>query len=285
MKQKLSAWHAALGSFEPLSKTGKYPGLEQIEAGQGLLRRFVEERDSLAFLKRFVGDESELLELAEDFHELSEFYKNQKHSWEGLRAAVEELAQNRLQLEAHADAGPALRRMEEILAAPRPYGQLPQVAALSDTARKVNGELVAGARGPAVLEITRLIERVKAELDKVSADGSLRKSATEELQKLLLTATEDTSIAHIAQAVQQAEGAFDRSLSAIEKAQAPPPAKPGAAGPVTPPPVVKKRRVVEVKGLCPDGFLETAEDVTAFLGRLEKTLRAAVDAGERVQIK
>ncbi|MGE3425049.1 MAG: BREX system P-loop protein BrxC, partial [Dehalococcoidia bacterium] len=285
LKQKLSAWNAALGSFEPLAKTGKYPGLEQIEAGQGLLRRFVEERDSLPFLKRFVGDKSELLEFAEDFHELSEFYKNQKHSWEGLRATVEALAHNRLQLEAHADAGPALRRMEEILAAPRPYGQLPQVAALSDTARKVNGELVAGARGPAVLEITRLIERVKAELDKVSANGSLRKSATEELQKLLLTATEDTSIAHIAQAVQQAEGAFDRSLSAIEKAQAPPPPKPGAAAPVTPPPAVKMRRVVEVKRLCPDGFLETAEDVTAFLGMLEKTLRAAVDAGERVQIK
>lgn len=285
LKQKLTAWNAALGSFEPLAKTGKYPGLAQVEAGQGLLRRFVEERDSLSFLKRFVGEKSELLEFAEDFHELSEFYKNQKHSWEGLRAAVEELGQNRLQLEAHAAAGPALARMEEILAAPRPYGQLPQVAALIDTARKVNGELVAEARGPAVLAIRRLIDRVKVELDKASADSALRKLATEELQKLLFTATEDNSIAHVAQAVQQAEGAFDRSLSAIEKAQAPPPAKPGAPAPATPPPVVKKRRVVEVKGLCPDGFLETTEDVTAFLGKLEATLRTAVNAGERVQIK
>ena len=41
-------------------------------------------------------------------HDLRGFYTNQKHSWETLRAAVDELSQNRLQLESHEQAGPAL---------------------------------------------------------------------------------------------------------------------------------------------------------------------------------
>jgi DNA repair exonuclease SbcCD ATPase subunit len=285
LRQRLAEWDASLSSFAPLARTGKYPGGEQIEACQGLLRRFVEERDSLAFLKRFVENKQELLDLADDFQELDEFYKSQKHSWEGLRSAVEELVQNRLQLEAHADAGPALARMEEILAAERPYGQLPQAAALIDTVRKVNGELVAQSRGPAVAGIQRLIDSIKAELDKVSAEAALRSAATGELTKLLATAAEDTSIAHIAQAAKQAEDAFDRALAAIEKAQSLPTPKPGGKDPEPSAPAVKKRRVVEVRGLCPEGFLETAEDVTAFLGKLEEALRAAVNSGERVQIK
>jgi hypothetical protein len=49
------------------------------------------------FLKRFVENRSELLDLAEDMHDLQGFYNNQRHSWDQLRTAVDELAQNRLQ--------------------------------------------------------------------------------------------------------------------------------------------------------------------------------------------
>ena len=134
---------------------------------------------------------------------------------------MEELGQNRLQLEAHAEAGPALARMEEILAAPRPYGLLHQVADLTHAARSVNGLLVAEARGPAVAEIQGLLDGVTGELDKVSAGEALRKTATGELANLLATAAKATSIAHIAQARQTADVAFDRALSAIERGAGP----------------------------------------------------------------
>ena len=40
--------------------------------------------------------------------EPKDFYTNQRHSWEALRTAVDELSQNRLQLEAHDAAGPPI---------------------------------------------------------------------------------------------------------------------------------------------------------------------------------
>jgi hypothetical protein len=289
LQEKVSAWNSALAVYEPLAKTGKYPGLGEIQNGLAALRKFVEESDSLRFLKRLVENKNELLGLGEDIQELEDFYTNQKHSWEKLRAAVDELSQNRLQLEADRAAGPALARMEEILAAPRPYNLLQEVADLIHTARSVNDQLVSEARGPAIAAIQNLIEGVAGELDKVSAGDALRQTATGELTNLLDTAMKASSIAHINQARQTAETAYDRALTAIEKSQARPDGiadgleDATAATPPTPP--VKKRRVVEPRTLLSGGFIETPADLEDFLARLRAELEAALEANERVQIK
>lgn len=290
LKGKLAAWHSDLSSYEPLAKTGSYPGLDEIQDGLNSLRKFTEESDSVRFLKRFVENADELRDLADDLYDLQGFYTNQKHSWEQLRAAVDELGQNRLQLEAHPEAGPALARMEMILAAKHPYSLLPEVANLSHTARSVNDQLVSEARDPAVAEIQALLDGITGELDKVTASASLRKTATGELVKLLGTATQSTSIAHIAQARQTAEAAYDQALAAIEQAQLPPPPAPDdsqsqKAVETTPPPAIKKRRVVEAKSLWSGGFIETAADMESFLSKLRIELEAALAANERVQIK
>ena len=286
LQEKLTTWKDDLASYMPLAKTGNYPGLDEIENCLAFLRKFVEESDSLRFLKRFVENKNELLDLSEDIHELQGFYTNQKHSWEELRNAVDELSQNRLQLEGHAEAGPALSRMEEILKVSRPYNLLHEVADLSHTARDANDQLVSDARGPAVTEIQRLIEAITSELDKVSAGDGLRGKATGELSKRLDTAMTATSIAHIAQARQTGDEAFNRALSAIEEAQVPPPPKAEDPDPATPPPPkIKKRRVVDVKAMLSGSFIETESDMETFLKELRTELEAALGADERVQIK
>ena len=159
------------------------------------------------------------------------------------------------------------------------------MAALTHTVSEVNDELVAQARSPAVTEIQRLLDGVTQELDKVSADPELRGTATGELSKLLATATSAKSIAHITQARLTAEAAYDRALSAIEKAQIPsPPPEPGVTPPPPQPPL-KKRRVVEARSFWSGGFIETKADVDAFLTKLRTELEAAINADERVQIK
>jgi len=286
LRDHLVGWNADLGSYLPLANTGNYPGRQEIEDGLTVLRRFVDENDSLRFLKRFVDNKSELLDLADDYHDLKGFYTNQKHSWEQLRGTVDELARNRLQLEQDEAAGPALARMEEILATPRPYNLLHEAADLIHKAKTANDALVAASRGPAVAEIQGLLDGVAEELDKVSAASTLRTATTEELTKLRATAATASSIAHIAQARQTAEAAFDRALTEIEQAQlTSQPPEPGAAPGSTPQPKVKKRRVVEPKALWTGGFIETPDDVEAFLTKLRNELEAALEADERVQIK
>lgn len=288
LKEKLTEWNSDLAGYEPLAKTGAYPGLNEIQDGLTSLRKFTEESDSVRFLKRFVENADELRDLADDLHDLQGFYTNQKHSWEQLQVAVGDLAQNRLQLEADPEAGPALARMEIILAAPHPYGLLHEVAGLSHTARSVNDQLISDARIPAVAEIQGLLDGITIELDKVSAGASLHKTATSELVKLLETAAQSTSIAHIAQARQTAEAAYDRALTAIEHAQLPPPPDPDdptPPGPTPPPPTLKKRRVVEAKNLWSGNFIETSADIESFLTKLRIELETALAANERVQIK
>ncbi len=288
LKEQLGVWNSSLANHGVLAKTGLYPGLPEIENIISALHKFVEESDSLRFLNRFVQNESELLGMADGVRQLDDFYTNQRHSWEQLRAAVEVLSQNRLQLEADAKAGPALARMEYILTAPIPYEYIREVSELTYTAKSANEVLVEATRGPAVTEIEALIDRVSAELDAVAADAELHSQAKSELTNLLATAKQASSIAHIAQARQTADDAFGRALTAIEQAQAAtpaPPVGPGDATPLPPPPKVKKHRVVETRSLWQSGFIETPDDVEAFLSLLRAELEAALDADERVQIK
>ena len=291
LKERLGAWNAQLATYHPLAKTRKYPGLSEIDAGFDALRKLVDEADSLRFLKRFVENKASLLDLCDDMQDLNGFYTNQQHSWEELRATVELLAQNRLQLESHPEAGPALTRMEEILRAPNPYKMLQEVGGLTHKAKAINDELVAQALDPVVTRIESLIDGVTEELNKVSAADALRTRATSELKKLLRTANQAKSIAHITQAQQTAEAAFDRALEAIETSQAPPPTPPKPDGPnpsappAPPKPKVKKRRVVQVRTLCSGSFIETQADVDALLAKLRTELEAALAADERVQIK
>jgi len=289
LREHLVGWSSELGGYLPLAKTGNYPGRQEIEDSIATLRKFVEENDSVRFLKRFVENKSELLDLEENYSDLKSFYTGQKHSWEKLRGAVDELSQNRLQLELHKAAGPALARMEEILATARPYNLLHEAAELIHTATTANEALVAAARQPAVAEIQGLLDGVTEELDKVSADARLRARATEEFTKLREAVETATSIAHIGQARQTAVAAYDRAFTAIEEAQTPPETPPsaGTAGPTPPKPkvTIKKRRVVEPKSLWAGGFIETSADIETFLTKLREELEAALEANERVQIK
>jgi hypothetical protein len=283
LRGRLAGWQSDIAAYEQLARTGKYPGGEEIQRCLTDLRRFVEESDSSRFLKRFVEARDDLLELAEDIQELTGFYKNQRHSWESLRSTVDELSQNRLQLERHERAGPALARMEEILAAARPYKLLHEVGDLTHRARGVNDQLVSQARAPVVAAIQGHLGGVTEELNKGPAEESLREKATGELASLLTTTSAATSIPHISQARDISEVAYDRAMTAIEEARKPPP--PGDGGKPFVGPTAKKRRSVEMGSMWSGKFIETQEEVDAFLRKLRDELEAAIKADERVQIR
>jgi hypothetical protein len=283
LQQRLQSWKEALASYLPLAETGNYPGLQEIDEGLAALRKFVEESDSLRFLNRFIENANDLHDLAEDMHELRDFYTTQKHSWETLRRTAEELQGNRMQLEADPVAGPALVRLKEVLAAKRPYGLLHEVAPLEHKAREVNDHLVGTARERAVFQIQTRLSRITGELDKSAASDALKQKTTRNFDQLLDTANQATSIAHITQAQQEAEAAYDRSLTAIEKEQAERVNDPGSDQ--TPRAAVKRRRVIKATALCVGDFIETPEEMDAFLSKLRQELKAALDNDERVQIK
>jgi hypothetical protein len=259
-----------------------YPGGEEIQDCRQTLRPLVGEMNSLRFLKRFVENKDALQDLEEDYQDLSHFYTHQRPSWEQLRSTVQDLSQNRLQLESHPEAGAALSQMEAILKAKRPYGSLNQVSALKASVSAYNTQLVTDARQDAMATLQTYLDQIETEVSRSALDGTVRSQAIAPLQRLIKEVEQSSSIAHIRQAQTEGESVFDRGMALIEKASQPP-VDPDIDTP--PRPTTKPRRVVEVKSLCPEGFIESQEQIDQFLTALRQELEGAIAAGERVQIK
>ena len=291
LQKHLRDWNDQLAKNEMSAREG-YPGLKEIEEVLVTLKKFVKEPESLKFLKRFVESKNELIDLHDDSRDVLEFYANHKHVYKNLRYDVEELHLNELQLNNHPQAGPAMARMKEILHHPRPYAMLKEVAALQHTVQSANNELIAEAQGPAVAEIQKRYDSVKAELEKAGASKGFLSKVEEQFDKLLSRASGSRSVAHIQQARMAAEQAYDQALTEMEKVITPPkgdavPASGSSEGTVVAPtkPKLRKRRVVEVRSLSKSEFIETADEMEAFLAALRAELQATLDAGERAQLK
>jgi len=168
------------------------------------------------------------------------------------------------------------------------------VGALQHKVQTANNELVAAAQGPAVAEIQTRLDSLKSELEKAGASSAFLAKVNEDFTKLLKQASGSRSIAHIQQARVAADKAYDRALTEMEKVALPsgggavPADKDGIDSDTITKPVktkIKKRRVVEPRKLWTSEFIETKEEMEAFLSALRQELQATLDADERVQLK
>ncbi|MBN1546804.1 MAG: hypothetical protein JW902_09110, partial [Syntrophaceae bacterium] len=215
-------------------------------------------------------------------------YENQRPTWEKLRAAHQKFKLNHLELDRDMNASAALKRMEEILAAPAPYGMLYEAEGLIRTVGEVNEALIRKGREKVSVKIPALIEEIKQELDAVSAEGDLYAECLNPLQRLRDQALKQESIAHLNQAEQEAQKAFDRAMEKIEKFVSKPPVKPGTSGEapaVKPPVAIKPRCIVNAAELAGSAYLETPDDIEKFLRELRQRLEEAIKTGKRVQIR
>src|SRR5207253_5627522 len=114
-------------------------------------------KESKKFIERFNMLKKDLLDLADHFHDLEHFYDHQRPTWEKLRKAHVAFQLNRLELEKDAQAGPALKRMQEILLAKSPYGLIKEAEGLIQTVDAVNLALLASRRQQAIAKVDSYI--------------------------------------------------------------------------------------------------------------------------------
>jgi hypothetical protein len=283
---KLRKWDADLQSYKPLADTGNYPGQAEIADGLRTAARLLAEDDSFKFIERFNALKPELLELADGFHDLKNFYDHQKPAWEKLRKASERFQLNRLELERDAKAAPALKRIHEILNAPCPYNLIKEGDGLIQTASGVNDALVSTHRAEALKTIDAQIAEVGRELEAVNADADLTTACLQPLRDLRHQVEGEPSLAHISQAKAEALSALDSAISRIEeglKTKTPLSAQPGKQEP--PAPAVKSRCVIKPADLVRKPYLETPEEVESFIKELRQRLESAIAKNERIQIR
>ena len=282
LKKKLESWREKLSQYRALVDTGSYPGAGEIADSLGLVNALLAPDESNKFLARFNERGSGLRDLADGFHDLEHFYEHQRPMWDKLRAALSRFKLNQMELERDDSAGTALRRMGDILAAPSPYALVREVEELIRTVGEVNDELLSERRVQALATIAEQIASVRAEVSTAGGDESFKTTCLTPLENLAKRVTTHDSLAHIGQAESEAVRLKDEALTQVEQYLARK-AEEGKAEQDKP--VVKPRRVVSPGKFVKSSYLESQDDVDAFLDDLRKELADALAKNERIEIR
>src|SRR5262249_40546792 len=136
------------------------------------------------FIEQFNALKKELLDLADDIHELENFYRNQRPTWERLRKEYDKFQLNRAELENEVNAAAALKRMRDILNAPAPYAMIKDADWLINTVNAVNSGLLNAGRQRAVTEIDKHLSALQSDLEKAKADAALSQACLKPLDAL-----------------------------------------------------------------------------------------------------
>ncbi|MGC4033257.1 MAG: hypothetical protein QM754_16295 [Tepidisphaeraceae bacterium] len=284
LKAKLTNWQNSLSGWKALADTGSYPGGGEISDGLLLIKPLVNEQESVKFIERFNAAKADLLNLGDDFHDLDHFYTHQKPTWEKLRSAYARFDQNRLDLDRDAKAATALKRMQEVLSAPAPYGLIKEADGLIATVDSVNKTLVSARRAEALASVEKQATAIRAELETAKADAALGTACLSPIERLAEQVKQTESLAHMAQAETEAQKLFDRAVSQINQWLAEQQKQQAKAGD-PPKPAPKPIQVLKPVDLVPQAFIESDEEIDAFLGKLRTALKAAVAENKRVQIR
>jgi hypothetical protein len=285
LKNKIRDWQDTLATAKPLADNGDYPGKEVIDDGLALIKRLLAFADSYKFIEQFNTLKPNLEEFADGYHDVSHFYGQQKPAWDRLRKARDRFQKNRLDLERHNTAGPALKRMREILAAPSPYALIQEGDGLIAAVVGVHEALVSEARQKALTRIDGLTGTLTQDIAKAGGDATLRSACVQPLEALKAQVQQDESVAHIAQAEVEAVRMFDAGVVRVEEFVRKQAEKPGKGNGAVLVVAVKKQRVVKPADLAQVTYLETQQDVDTFLDALRRELEKAIADNERIQIR
>ncbi len=286
LQNKFKGWFASLTSYKPLADTGNYPGKDEIDKALALVKKALSCDTSYAFIDQALSQKMDLMDAADAFNALEHFYEHQKPVWERLRKGAERFELNRMELERDAQAGPALRRLHQILNAPSPYGLIQEADGLLSTVNGVNTQLVTNRRDYALDKVNDLLATLAREGEAVYGNSPGLAECTKPLETLKRRIETQDSLAHITQAEAEILREFDAAQVCIDEEARKVAEKAVQKGTEQlPKPAVKKHRVIEPSKLTTKTYLETIEDVRAFVGALQNELEGAIANNERIQIR
>jgi hypothetical protein len=196
-------------------------------------------------------------------------------------------------LEKDIKAAVALGTLESIRDNPAPWGVVSQIEPLIATVDAINEALAQGKREHALLSIDAKIAEVLQALDAAHADAQLRNRALLKLQEFKTKLAGLTSIPKIfylqdqaGDALDIAMGMIDASTPVVQPARAAENGAKDTAIKTTPAAVAPKpSKLLRPAELAGKTYLETEDEVDAYLTRLKGELLKAIQAGQRVRLQ
>ena len=274
-----------------------YPGAAEIAKALLAIDRQLAIRDPFEFLNAMLSARDDWLDLAEDTLDVLSFYNTQAPVWARMLDGLASFSDNREALAKEAASAHALTDLESIRANPVPYAQVNRIEALLAAVEKANEALAGTRREKALLSIDGKIQEATQALDQAQAEPSLRNAVLQPLQSLKAQLAALVSIPRILFLQTRAGELLDEAMDKIAAAtianpvirpvptptpgdgtNPPPPAPPA-------PPVVKPIRVVRVADLGGKTYLETEQDVDAYVAKLRAQLMLAIAAGHPTRVQ
>jgi hypothetical protein len=294
LRDKLSQQQSRLKRYADYAADGDYPGEQTINDCLATIKPLLAVEESNKFLERFNENESSLLDLSENFHDLEHFYESQKPTWDKMLKAEQRFSLNQSQLQQDDEARRAMDRIRAIRKAANPYGMIQEVEPLVSTIEKVNDKLVTEQRSRSLQQIDIQNKAIQEELKTVGEDSALSSACLRPLESLKNAVTSQTSLAHITQAEADAVNMKDAAIAKIgefvaqqesTKATNVSEDGPGASDTKSIKPKFKPPRVIRPKTLVSKSYLETQGDVDQFLKAMRTQLETAINNDERVEIR
>ena len=274
--RNLAQWQANLNTYKILAETGKYPGHQEITDGLNFINNLIK-TETDKFLERSKLVEKDLLSLRDNYENLFGFYTSGKTAWDKLRQAFDTFKLNRTELEKDPSVNEALLRMQQILLAQSPYSILKEADQLITKVELLNNSLIASAREEALKELDSKLTSLDADLAKLGADAKFNSVVKQPLLNLKESIAKQPSLPHIAQAKGECTTLYDAAVKKVEAWVSP--------DEIVVPPPIKKQKVIKPLDYSQNSYIETQDQVDAFLKALRTDMEQALKNNERIQIR
>jgi len=310
-QQHFNTWREQLRHFAAKADVGHFPGKAEIAKAKLTLDRLLSHDDSFEFFTQVVDNKNAYLDLEEGYRDLNDFFSNQLQTWQQLQQALAKFDINKQMIERDTAANTALLALQAINASATPYGELHKVAALISTVETIIAASLKDKRAHALARVDEKISQLQTEIAKSTiGTPELSNSLLYPLQQLKVALERENSLATIYMLQSQtATERFDDSLAELEgathaaterKRKAAEEAAKLAAGKTAlapdhisePQPVIAPPKpIVEVSVSAvfakSNGsvYLESMDDVTAFVQALTDELKADINLGKRIRIR
>ena len=280
IQQKFGIWVEKLKGYQSIQKNG-YPGEAMTEFCLSVIKPLLDERDPRARIKRFAEAHVELEKVSENIHTLTHFFEHQRTAFDKLTNALSTFKGNYDEIGKDPAAATAYGRMIEIREAQEPYGLLKETTGLIAVVEPVNQSCVDKTRAEALRSVDAAFQSVVAELKSVQADETLSGSVLMSLQNLRDIVGKTSSVAHLK--LYGGQTCDERRLEAFNQIHEW--AEKKNSDKKTTVQKTKPVCTVKVSSVAKAGFMESEDEVEAFVDRLRQELLAKVRAGNRVEVR
>jgi hypothetical protein len=294
-RSRLLEWQSDLKGYTLTAATPHHPGKADIDTALSRIAQQLAIRDSFAFIEALLGARDDWKDIADDIHDLVNFYKTQITAWRKLLDGLRVFADNREALNKVPSAAAALAELTQIRDNPKPYALVNRIEPLVAAVTTVNEQLAQEKRKKALLSIDGKIAEVQAKLSATGASPETCNKALRVLQDLKARLASQTSIAQILYMQGQGGDAMDDAITLIESAAVKPVHQVATPGDTVKPvqlgqpnvtvPAAKTTKVIRAAELSSKTYLETEADVNVFVEALKSELMAAVRAGQIARIQ